>query len=88
MHTTELWQDSHYYVSKGTYRYVAHHNGYFSGHVVLSKTDVDGEDQQEFTIPFDALKELFGEFVKQQHMSNLERASGKEIVDSIIGKQA
>lgn len=86
MHTTELYQDSHYYVSPGTYRYVAHHNGDFSGHVVLAKTNVDG-DSQEFSIPFEALKELFGEFVKQQHMSNLERASGKEIVESIIGRQ-
>lgn len=79
MHTTDLWRDPYYHVHADTSRYVAHHNGDFSGDVIIHAITCDdrapgGEKTvSEMVVPFEALLTLFGRFVLQEKEQELER---------------
>lgn len=79
MHTTQLGKESHFHVDTSKRRFVAHHNGDFSGDVIISelknKPTAPGgvELVGELRIPFDMLLVLFGHYKLYQEQERLDR---------------
>ena len=84
MHTTTLYRESHFYVNPTRRLLVAHHNGDFSGQVVLLSRNAEG-DTQQLVIPFQALKKLVGEYLRHEKISALEQIKAAILVDLAAG---
>jgi len=59
-----------------------HHNGDYSGAVVISVTGDPLNEGAALRVPFDALKDFVGEYVRNLLVQRLEQASIDEVLES------
>lgn len=85
MHTTDLLRESHFYVDPRRREFFARHNGDFSGDVTLISVNSEGNNRQEITIPFEALKILVGEYIRSERIRVLENSKPGALIDLIAG---
>lgn len=84
MHSSEI-TITHDYNRKSPYTITCHHNGDFSGNIIIDFPDssfIDGERTVE--LPFELMEELVGRYLQNERISLMESQHGSEYLRSLI----